>query len=333
VRGEPAVGSAFLRVCIAVPVVLAALSLTASAMAYGWPVKPFEKQHPIRGTFGDPRYHLDPEGVLSAFHFGVDIVARDGTPVYAVEPGVVVRRHATWVTIGRPSGRRFGYWHVRPVVRSGTHVRLHQLVGYVLPGWGHVHFAESIRGAYRNPLRKGALAPYNDHTMPTVASVNVLTTGGSAADRGHIVGSIDVAADVYDTPPMAPPSPWEVARVAPATIWWELVDGKGEVVESSIAVSLAFQLPPTVSYDWTYAPGSYQNKPHRPGHYVYWLAHAFDTTAFADGPYSLDVFASDTRNNIGTAQVDLTIANGALQRSAAAGGTDRALETVPGSTR
>jgi hypothetical protein len=287
-----------------------ALSLTPRAAAYSWPLKPFHRQHPIRATFGDPRYHLDAEGQLSALHFGVDIVARDGTPVYAVEPGVVVRRHATSVTIGRDSGRRFGYWHVRPVVRSGTYVRLHQLIGHVVRGWGHVHFAESMRGAYRNPLRRGALAPFNDHTVPTIASVQVRTADGSVADNGHISGAIDVTADVYDTPPMAPPPPWDVARVAPATIWWDLIDSRGSVIQSS----LAFMLPP-VEYGWLYAAGSYQNKPHRPGHYVYWLAHAFDTTGFSDGTYTFEVFASDTRDNVGSARVDLTIANGALRRS------------------
>ena len=24
-------------------------------MSYGWPVKPFNRQHPVRGSFGDPR--------------------------------------------------------------------------------------------------------------------------------------------------------------------------------------------------------------------------------------------------------------------------------------
>jgi murein DD-endopeptidase MepM/ murein hydrolase activator NlpD len=303
-----------MRRCIASLMVLTALSLAPCASAYSWPVKPFHDQHPIRGTFGDPRYHLDPEGQLSAFHFGVDIVARDFTPVYSVEPGVVVRRHASSITIGRASGRRFGYWHVLPVVRSGTHVRLHQLIGYVMPGWGHVHFAESIRGAYRNPLRRGALAPFNDHTVPTVAWVHTFRSDGSVADGGQVAGSIDVTAEVYDTPPMVPPPPWDVARVAPATIWWDLVDGSGGIVDSSVAVSLEFALPPT-AYDWTYAPGTYQNKPNRPGNYLYWIAHAFDTTAFPDGAYRLEVFASDTRHNVGTAEVDLTIANGGLQRS------------------
>src|SRR3979409_1795920 len=110
-------GTLRLRARVALPVAIAALFLAPGAGAYSWPLKPVNKQHPVRGTFGDPRYHLGAEGALSAFHFGVDIAASDGTRVYAVEAGVVVRRHATSVTIGRASKRRFGYWHIRPVVR------------------------------------------------------------------------------------------------------------------------------------------------------------------------------------------------------------------------
>jgi murein DD-endopeptidase MepM/ murein hydrolase activator NlpD len=305
-----------LSACVALPVAIAALFVAPGAAAYSWPLKPFNKQHPVRGTFGDPRYHLDGEGQLSAFHFGVDIAAPDGTPVYAVEPGVVVRRHATSVTIGRASGRRFGYWHIRPLVRSGTYVRMHQLLGHVLRGWGHLHFAESIRGAYRNPLRRRALTPFNDHTVPIVASVQVLNAEGSAADNGHIAGVIDITADVYDTPPLALQPPWDVARLAPAAIWWNLIDGAGKVVVSSLAVDFDLSLPSNLLYGWVYASGSYQNKPHRPGHYVYRVANAFDTTSVVDGAYTLEVGASDTRNNVGTARVAVVIANGVLHRSA-----------------
>jgi hypothetical protein len=191
------------------------------------------------------------------------------------------------------------------------------LIGYVARGWGHVHFAETFRGTYRNPLRRGAIAPFSDRTVPTVAAVHVLVPGGPTADDGHIIGSVDITADVYDTPPLKPPAPWDVARVAPADIWWNIVDAAGSIVQSSLAVTLDFALPPNSEYNWIYAPGSYQNKAHRPGHYLYWLAHAFDTTALPDGTYTLEVYASDTRNNVGTAKVALTIANGALDRSTA----------------
>jgi hypothetical protein len=288
-----------------------ALASSGTASAYSWPVKPFHTPHSIRGTFGDPRFHLDAEGQLSAFHFGVDIVAPDGTAVYAVEPGVVVRRHRDSITVGQPSGHRFGYWHIRPVVKSGRHVRLHQLLGHIIKGWGHVHFAESLRGSYRNPLRKGAITPFNDHTVPNVVSVQLLTLAGAPANPQHIAGPIDITANIYDLPPLAPPSPWDVARLAPATVWWDIRDAGGALVQSSLAADFGFALPPTDLYSWIYAPGTYQNKPYRPGQYIFWVAHELDTTGFPNGTYTLEVMASDTRNNIGSATLALTVANGA----------------------
>jgi murein DD-endopeptidase MepM/ murein hydrolase activator NlpD len=295
---------------VAIPVLMLAPAATTAASAYGWPVKPFRKPHPIRATFGDPRYHLGAEGALSAFHFGVDIVAKDGTRVYAVEPGVVVRRHYDSVTIGRPSGRRFGYWHVRPLVKSGSHVRLHQLVGRVLPGWGHVHFAESVRGSYRNPLRKGALTPFYDHTTPTVASLQLLNPDGSPVNDQRVTGAVDVSANIYDTPPVIPPAPWDLARLAPASVWWALQDSSGATVESGFTINFDYTLPLNGLYSWIYAPGTYQNKPHRPGQYIFWVAHGIDTTALPNGTYTLEVMASDTRKNVGTATLVFSTANG-----------------------
>lgn len=288
---------------------LVALASSPAASAYGWPLKPFRTAHAIRATFGDPRYHLGAEGSLSAFHFGVDIVARDHQPVYSVEPGVVVRRRADSVTIGRPSGRRFGYWHIRPVVRGGTHIRLHQLLGYVIKGWGHVHFAESVRGKYRDPLRKGALTPYYDHTAPVVTSVQLLTPAGATVDPQHVTGTIDVSASIYDIPQIIPPAPWDVARLAPASVWWELVDSRGVMVQSATTVNFDYTLPLTGLYSWIYAPGTYQNKPHRPGQYIFWILHGLDTTALPNGAYTLEVMASDTRRNTGTATLGFETAN------------------------
>jgi hypothetical protein len=57
----------------------------ATPTGYGWPVKPFTSEHPVRGNFGDPRtvFHVPPttEGALAGsgsfqFHFGVDITGR-----------------------------------------------------------------------------------------------------------------------------------------------------------------------------------------------------------------------------------------------------------------
>jgi len=60
------------------------------AVPYGWPVEPFDRQHPVRGYFSDPR---DGEK-RSTFHFGIDVAVPDGTPVFSVEAGTALRVHA-----------------------------------------------------------------------------------------------------------------------------------------------------------------------------------------------------------------------------------------------
>src|SRR5258708_37784783 len=70
------------------PLLAAALLAPAAASAYGWPVAPFDQQHAIRGAFDDPRVGAGPAGLAAtSFHFGVDIVAPDGTAGYAVAQG------------------------------------------------------------------------------------------------------------------------------------------------------------------------------------------------------------------------------------------------------
>jgi hypothetical protein len=294
-----------LVVCAAVG---AALSLAGHAAAYGWPVKPFHAMHPIRGAFDDPRYHLGAEGALSAFHFGVDIAARDGTRVYAVAAGHVTAHRAD-VTVTTRKGRGFGYWHIRPVVHSGQHVRLHQLLGYVRQGWGHVHFAESIGREYRNPLRKGALAPFRDRTPPTVATVALASPAGLSVDARRVGGSVDVEAEIYDTPPVKPRAPWQVARMTPAIVWWRLVRGDEAMTGWNLSVDFHFALMPATLYGALYAPGTYQNKANRPGKYLFWVVHDLDTTALQNGPYAIEVLAADTRWNLGIASVSFTVAN------------------------
>lgn len=273
-------------------------------------MKPFHKMHALRGGFDDPRFHLGAEGALSAFHFGVDVAARDGTPVYAVAPGYV-RRHPGDITVRRPAtGRAFGYWHVKPVVRTGQHVRLHQLLGYVAKGWGHVHFAESVDGVYRNPLRKGALQPFRDKAAPVVASIGIVANDGGPLDAGNVRGMVDLEAEIYDTPPVRPRTPWQVARLAPSVVWWKLLQGDTALTDWCLVADFSFTLMPGPLYPWLYAPGTYQNKANRPGRYLFWLTHQLDTTALPDGRYRIAVLAEDTRFNLGSATLDFTVANG-----------------------
>jgi hypothetical protein len=292
---------------------LAAAILPTLAAAYSWPLKPFHRRHPIRGTFGDPRYHLGAESVLSSFHFGVDISARDGQAVYAVVGGYV-HAYASRVTVSARSGREFGYWHVRPVVRTGRHVQAHQLIGHVIARWGHVHFSERYRGAYKDPLRKGALTPFEDRTPPVIDRVRLLDDEGGAVNRRRVSGGLSVIVDAWDAPPIPPPGPWSASRLAPAALWWTLRSSTGALVERCTVADFQAGLPSNDLYGWIYAAGTRQNKPHRRGTYLFWAAHSLDTTAFPDGLYRLTIAAEDDRGNLAARVVDLRFANGVAAR-------------------
>ncbi len=113
-----------------------------AAVSYPWPVRPLGQAHSVRGSLNEPRGR--------SFHFGVDITARDGQRVFAVQAGraygaadrtkvTVVGANGCWV---------HRYWHVVPAIANGSRVRVGSLIGRVLPPFAHVHLAEwdSVRG-------------------------------------------------------------------------------------------------------------------------------------------------------------------------------------------
>ena len=115
-----------------------ALLAPAAASAYPWPLRPFYQQHAIRGYFNDPRLSGDETG----FHFGVDISAPDGTPVYAIEGGRAQVRGMTVSIFPKRGGHQLSYWHIVPTVRARQRVRARQLIGRIAPGAEHVHLGE-----------------------------------------------------------------------------------------------------------------------------------------------------------------------------------------------
>jgi murein DD-endopeptidase MepM/ murein hydrolase activator NlpD len=167
------------------PATIATASTTAGgkpASSYGWPVKPFHRQHPVRGFFGDPRVDWEIPQVrrLYRFHFGVDISAPDGSAVYATTSGSISVRGEV-VSVTRADGVVLEYWHVRPLVTSGQRaVAYRTVVGRVEQGWGHVHFSERRGTSYVNPLRGGAMSPYVDRTAPVVRGIKARHDGRRA---------------------------------------------------------------------------------------------------------------------------------------------------------
>ncbi len=194
----------------------------------GWPVKPQNRQHPIRGSFLDPRPHPD---LGAIYHDGVDVAVRDDRR----EPGAPPRRtHRVFaieggpVHLATPSGGRgfvhaghFGYGHIDPVVATGETVVPGQHIGWTCEGDWHVHLSEFIFTTGQkisvNPLRPGGkVAPFVDAAAPDIREVRFYTVAnpawarrpttsvalfpqdGERLRRNRLFGRVDVRARVSD---------------------------------------------------------------------------------------------------------------------------------------
>ena len=251
--------------------------------SYRWPVKPFGRQHPVRGFFGDPR--IANHGTSRQFHFGIDISAPNGRPVYATLSGTAYIHplHATTVAVVGADGVEFSYWHIVPTVRSGQRVVAYQtILGRIEAPYGHVHFSERRNGRYVNPLRPGALGPFVDDTTPRVRSL--------VTEDGLLV------AEAYDETPLAVPRPWHDLPVMPALLRWRVLDLRGRVVVGwSTAADFRLTIPPANEFDERWAPGTMQNHVRAPGRYRVVLSRSLNS--LDAGRYVIEVAVSDTQRN------------------------------------
>ena len=281
---------------------------TTAKPAYGWPVKPFDRQHPVRAFFGDPRIG----GRSHSFHFGVDISCPDGTPVYATLTGraYISPRHPETVSVIADHGNvEFGYWHIKPTVRSGERVTAYRtVIGKVASSWEHVHFAEHRNGVYVNPLRPGAMGPYTDTTVPTVRAVTV-RSAATALLGTPAHGRVDLVAEAYDATPLSISGPWHDKPLTPALLQWRLLDGKRAVNGWRTAVDFRLTYPSNDRWSQTYTSWTRQNKKIWDARYGFYLVHGFDTRTLRDGTYRVQVKATDIRGNTGTGSFPLTVAN------------------------
>ncbi len=301
------------------PLALVALAFATTSVAvassagagctggYGWPVKPFDRAHPIRGAFGDPRTVFDgassAKTVLAAdgrfsFHHGVDISAPDATPVYAVASGTVVRTHGNRVTVDCGNGRIFEYWHLEPATRVGRHAEAGKtLLGYIQEKREHVHLRHIEAGRSVNPVAGNRLTPYSDSTVPEVLRI-------SARRDGHRIAFV---ARAVDMPSLPVPGRWHGFPVTPALVTWRIQTRGGRVVvPTRVARDVRETIPSGDQFWTTFARGSHQNWPvftdgkarGMTGRYVFRLTSGWlDTRGLADGRYVLVVVAQDTEGN------------------------------------
>jgi Peptidase family M23 len=261
---------------------------------YHWPVKPFDRQHPVRAAFGDPRTlnpgqsfgQTGPHEGAASFHNGIDIAAAPGTAVYPVVSGRVVIRGRNDIVVRADDGRSFQYDELDRAVHTGQIVAAEQTVlGWIRPGpvFEHVHLAEidaEWNGLCRvhNPLDPGHLEPYRDHTTPRVTGLYLDTNHGPLPLDGPIRphDRLEVAAADQAAQPLS--GRWLGLPQAPALVEWRLFHA-GAYTPWHIVVDFRKTEPPPRNFWSVYAPGTYQNRPvfaHRlfqtPGRYLFRLS-------------------------------------------------------------
>ena len=272
-----------------------AWSAKASAQ-YGWPVKPFDRQHPVRGFFGDPRI----EGRVRQFHFGVDVSAPDGTPVYATLTGRVYvepERPETVAIRSDDTAVVFAYWHLVPVVRTGQRaVAYKTVIGRIARGWGHVHFSESRRGRYLNPLRPGAMTPFADTMGPVIRAVQVERRGRPLAPEA-LRGSVDLVVDAFDRTPLQVASPWRDLPVMPTVVRWRIRGAGHASTPWRTAVDFRTTIPSADAFAKVFALWTRQNHPNRAGRYRVYLARGWNASASAGDECRVQVAVTDARGN------------------------------------
>jgi murein DD-endopeptidase MepM/ murein hydrolase activator NlpD len=303
-------------------------SVRQASRSYGWPVAPFNRQHPIRGGFGDPRtVYLDPPTHATllnpvgsfSFHQGVDISAPDGTPVYPVADGTVMSLNADRVFVSSGNGDRFEYWHIAPTVKLGQQVSTDSTVlGHIIAGTGHVHLTEVDGGVVTDPLLPGHLTPYRDTTKPDVTTIELRTRDdGPAQLTNFIRGSVHIVAEAYDTPTVPVPGEWHDMPMTPALIVWHVETWNGKVKIRDTTAWDARRTIPSNGLFWRYyAKGTFQNMsvfgPHyswgQPGCFRFQLG-TLNTLRLPDSVYRLVVTAADVRGNRSSSSLRFSVHN------------------------
>lgn len=255
----------------------------------GWPLAPFHQQHPIRAGLNELR--------PGSLHVGVDIQARVGAAVYAVQPGVS-RVLAQSGPNARVQVGNYIYWHITPRVRTGEPVTPFETVlGTVMNGYGHIAFSElGAAGQYVNPLRPGGgvLEPYVDHARPVIG-MPALAAGGQVIVPAYSPQTF-VRRTTYTTPVLAP-----------AAIAYRLYDPQGDALTPLEWAFRGTHLLAWAQRSEIYAPGA-----HPPGfacfatrsvcvpRWIYRVAGGLAPplpSALAPGPYRLTIYGWDWADN------------------------------------
>jgi hypothetical protein len=303
---------------------------------HGWPVSPFFSTHEITGTFSEFRNTLSSDH----FHNGIDIPKPDRSPVYSVLDGVVI----TIGTVASEGNNAYvrvrytvaglnksdAYVHIapNPLLQVGDSVHAHQTVlGNILDGMGHVHFKHGYNNSELNAIRPvGGCTPYIDNYPPQIVSTRFfLDESEIEFSSGRLSGPVDIRVHIRETN-AATPSQVRSSTSNNGTYiaGYRILsaDGSTTVYEPPAGgVRFRFDLKPSNSYvHRVFSPGS------NLATHIYTLTNGggadeinstkyvspgfWDTGQLPPGPYSVMIWAVDTRSLGDTVMIPIQVEEG-----------------------
>ncbi len=116
----------------------------------------------------------------------------------------------------------------------------------------------------------------------------------SLPDR--VKGRLQICCIAYDTTPIHVPAPWSHMPVAPARVRYRIFCAGKCVLPLRAGVDLRVFRKPDM-FRAIYGPETRQNHPNKPGLYCFILAHDWNSAAFPNDHYNLEVQAADVHGN------------------------------------
>ena len=166
------------------------------------------------------------------------------------------------IVVDSSNDRAFQYWHLRCNVALGEEVVAeHTVLGWIQQPFDHVHLGEIDDHRDQNPLARGHLEPYADHTTPRAIALD-LSNGPSPelTEGGLLSRSTTSAIEAIDEPAMPVPGPFAACRQTPALVEWRLRTGPRWSIWH-IAADFRQTVPTSADFWQVYAAGTDQNSP------------------------------------------------------------------------
>lgn len=296
-----------------------AISKAAPRVKLRWPLKPFNRAHQLRATFGEPRsvrmdrlglkgydwhaylYTLNQVGVPGprSIHDGIDIVARQGTPVYSLENGRAILggngKYARWVRVGN-----YRYDHITQLVKPGQKVvAFKTVIGRIATPDHHLHLTRSYKGRSINQLSHGGFVGFKDTAPPRLKEVSAYAPDGSLLDMNNLRGKVAMTIHMDDLLSQGG------AGVGVYSYGYRIEAEGGGVVYSATNYR-AGEILPAAAADVLYTPATNRNDFDHDFWYRLTLRSPsgdgfLDTDALAPGRYKITVIAKDASGNASSA--------------------------------